>query len=233
MTNKGFYLSFILLSFSLLSFSQKPNKISNKEIQKKVFLEQKNTLSFSPFPLLLHQGILTYERRFGNKNAIVFQSAFKMSGNKKGFSHRHVKNLKFNTEIQYKRYLTYFQLRKNKFPETRNAFGVYIAPLVNYEYGEQHFATKDYDMNNIFVDYSESKFYNAIQGGVLAGINFDIIYGKLSIQLNGGVAYKHSWVVHNQTHNTVRTYNSMNSGILYYAFTGLVPKLNFQLGFNF
>lgn len=156
-----------------------------------------------------------------------------MFSNYKSPIFRKYKSFKFYSEVQYRRYLTYFQLRKNKFPDTKNAFGVYVAPLFNYEYGEQHYNTPEELNDNTVIDYSEDKFYNAIQGGILAGVNFDILYGKISLQLNVGAAYKHSWLIHNKSHENVFDYRKMNGGIMAYGTTGFIPKVNFQIGYNF
>lgn len=231
---KTLILIFVFVSFYSLSYAQETSLETKKEYNKNVFLQHKNTISFSPFDLALSKGIISYERKFGNKNSFVFQNAYQMYGNLKKNSERKSRAFKFNTEVQYRRYLSYFQLRKNKFPDTKNAFGVYVAPFVGYEYGEQHYRSveDEYDGLGTF-NYSADKFFNAVQGGLLAGINFDFLYGKISVQLNGGMAYKHSWVIHNKTHQSVYTYHKMKPGIMSYGTTGFIPKINFQIGYNF
>lgn len=231
---KIFFLSFSLLMLCQISFAQNTSELSKKEYNKTVFLQSKNTISFSPFNLALSQGVLSYERRFGNKNSLVFQNSFNLFSNKYKERIDFFHSFKFNSEIQYRRYLSYFQLRKKKFPDTKNAMGVYIAPIFNYEYGEQHSRNLDSDFQNWdSIVYTQDKFYNAVQGGVLAGINFDIIYGKLSVQLNLGAAYKHSWVVYNISHDDIVDLRKVKPGIMAYGYTGFVPKVNFQLGYNF
>ncbi len=233
---KNAIITLSLVCFTLSTFAQNTSELSKKEYNKKVFLRQKNTISFSPFNLAFRQIVISYERKFGNKNSFVLQNSFKIpnTSKKTNYPSRFSSSFKFNSEIQYRRYLTYFQLRKNKFPDTKNAFGVYLAPLVGYEYGEQHYRSVENEYSGLGTfNYSADKFFNALQGGLLAGVNFDIIYGKLSVQLYVGAAYKHSWVIHNQSHFGVNTYYSMKPGIMAYAYTGFIPKINFQLGFNF
>lgn len=233
---KYIVLVLTMLFVGLTCFSQEKSNTMKKELNKKFFLKQKNTVSLSPFDFALGQGTVGYERKFGNKNSFFVQSY--LQGFIKGKSNgiRDVNHFKIHAEFQYRRYLTYLQLRKKKFPDTKNAFGFYLAPLVAYQYGEQHLKSLEQDYDNGYTsefEYSENKFYNSLMLGALTGFKFDIIYGKLSIQLNGGFAYKQSWVVHNQTHQNVETYHIMNSGILAYAFTGFVPQVNFTLGYNF
>ena len=69
---------FALLGFTFSGFAQNQSKLTKQEYNQKVFLQHKNTISLSPFNIALSQGIISYERKFGNKNSFVFQNAYQM-----------------------------------------------------------------------------------------------------------------------------------------------------------
>jgi len=124
-----------------------------------------------------------------------------------------------SAELHFRKYLVYTYLRKKKNPDSKNTMGFYVSPYAGYQYLE---SSNDYYTQNQLL--ATNQYYNSAQFGVLTGINFNIIKGIMHLDFSAGLAEKVTFTGDGQS----RTHYTLQAGT-----TGIIPKANIQLGFNF
>ncbi len=176
--------------------------------------DRKNFFYLNPFPFLTNTFQINYERFLpNNKIGLLFSGGYTLvdcyEDGKKGGS----------GEIHLRFYLTDTE---NK---TRRLF--YFSPYLKYQYIEtiSGYYLWDYDKNEYyFIDKHES-YVSSYSGGLLIGLKW-IFQTQLTFDLyiGGGIQYSDIKGEHR---------GSSGLGDYYGNYTGPLPKLGIQFGYNF
>lgn len=228
---KNLALFIALLSLSISSFAQ----LSKEEIkakEKEMFLNDKNTISVSPFNIMFKQMQFSYERRFGNKNSLVLVSSILHDRDAaRNASAGYTFGLA--AELHYRKYVYTTTFNRKKNPDSQNTMGVYAAPFAGYQYLERDLVYENYDINGIYQsEFWNQTYQNAIQVGLVSGVNFNLLRGRLHLDFYGGFAEKLSFIG-GPSAFFGNPYFQTYPGVLQYDVFGIIPKANMQVGFNF
>lgn len=189
-------------------------------------VQYKNALRISPVQFANSTFEVNYERFFNDKkHSIVISPALLLKENEPESL------LGFKGNIQYRLYFTHLHKDTHKtwiFSNLAFYGGVY-AQYLN--------ATEDYygsysDKNFNYVTDIFTKDINSYEGGVLLGMQIDII-PRLALDFNFGGGVKYADVDDSITPYLVGDERNYSYGVLDREFTGVVPKGSIQLGFNF
>lgn len=228
-------VSSIFLLITVFTFGQRlspEERAERKEAEKEIFLMKKNTISVSPANIMFKQFQFSYERKFGNKNSFMLLASILHDRDAK-YNSAFGYNFGLATELHYRKYIYSTLLKKKKVPSTQNVFGIYVAPFVGYQYLEREQYYEEWDINGNITDiYSNQDFHNAVQLGLVSGINLNLLKGRLSLDFYAGFAEKLSFQGGGYNPNVPYYYWS-NPGILQFDIFGIIPKANMQVGFSF
>lgn len=213
------------------SFAQL-SKEELKAREKEMFLNKKNTLSLSPFNIMFKQMQFSYERRFGNRNSFMLVSSI-LHNRDAAYNSAYGYNFGFAAELHYRKYIYSTTLRRKKNPDSQNTMGVYAAPFAGYQYLERELVYPNLDLNGDYIgEFWDQSYQNAVQIGLVGGVHFHLLKGRLSLDFYGGFAEKLSFVG-GPSAFFGNPYFQNYPGVLQFDVFGIIPKANMQIGFNF
>lgn len=217
-----------ILLFQGISYSQESeNKPKKAEGTTNFFTSQKNTISLSPIQLSFSQMHISYERRFGKMNSMMLVGTLlhnRDAANNTMYGY----SFGWSAEVHYRKYVFTTELKTPKKPSTLNSMGLYVSPFLGYQYLEREIFSYYFDNNlNNYSEFYFHSLHNAVQFGLLAGINFNFFKGRLNLDLYGGFAEKLSF------ENGYFGSGGIYPGILQFGVLGIIPRGNLQVGFNF
>jgi len=185
----------------------------------------KNSIKISPVQFANSTFELNYERFFNDKKqSIVISPALLLrETNPESL-------LGFKGNVQYRYYFTHLHESNNKTWFLSN-IGFYAGAYAQYLKAQEEYFGSYSDNFDYHTDLFE-KNISSVEGGVLLGIQIDIIPRfALDFNFGGGVKYA-------DIEDTITPYLNPNDhynsyGVLDREFTGVVPRGSLQLGFNF
>ena len=138
-----------------------------------------NTIYFSPFKLINNEVELGIEHKLNRLSSIKFDASLIWLNNNEfsnTFSNYGDEMLGSNLTFSFRKYVFYNQIINKK--RSENLWGVYISPMVQYQYLERKSRHETYDINgNSLGMISQKDHQNAFTPGVLTGMRFDLAKG--------------------------------------------------------
>lgn len=194
----------------------------------------KNTFYISPFNFIIKNLQIGYERNLKKGNSLLLRSSIGYDSYSDSYLPEYdysFKQMVVTTELSYRKYVIYSKinelknLEKNK--SKSNFWGLYVSPFLAYQYAEGNNVSLSVDhFTNEFVDRSSKYHQNAIVGGLFLGSRFDLVKGKITIDVYAGIGMKY-----NNTVSSTGAY--FDPGAYNIGVTGIVPRGNIDFGFNF
>jgi len=188
-------------------------------------VQYKNVLKISPVQFANSTFEVNYERYFKEKrHSVVISPALLLKQNNPESL------IGFKGNLQYRYYFTHLHKDTHKtwiFSNLAFYGGSYVQALTAKEEYWGSYSNENYEyITDIF-----EKDINSIEGGVLLGMQIDIIPRlALDFYFGGGIKYA-------DVEDTITTYLDPNRvesyGVLDREYTGVLPKGGLQLGFNF
>lgn len=187
--------------------------------------EYKNALRISPVQFANSTFEVNYERYFNDKkHGVVVSPALLLKQNDPESL------IGFKGNVQYRFYFAHLHKDTHKtwiFSNLAFYGGTYVQYLTAAEEYWGGYQGKDFD----YISQIFEKDINSIEGGVLLGIQIDII-PRLTLDFNFGGGIKYAEVEDSITPFLNGDRNS-SYGVLDREYTGVVPQGALQLGFNF
>lgn len=178
-------------------------------------IKRHNFFYVAPLDLIFNTIQVGYERRLANHNSIAFNGGFKLS-KKDEIVHR----LGGNAEIQYRINLLYNKEGFSSLMKEHSTFA-YFAPFTQYRYEE----ITDVFQNS--TDFSlmdkENTYVNSGFAGFGFGVRLTALENRFCLNLFAGGGMKYSDIIGDKGY----------SDFTEVGYTGIAPKISFQLGIAF
>lgn len=194
-----------------------------------------NTFYVSPINFTFKNLQIGYERNLKKGNSLLLRASIGYDSYNDSYLPEYeysYKEMVVTTELSYRKYIIYSKfnelknLDKNK--SKSNFWGLYISPFLAYQYAEGNNISLSIDyFTNEFVDRSSKYHQNAIVGGLYLGSRFDLVKGRITLDVYAGVGMKYNNIVSSATGSY------FDGGIYNIGVTGIVPRGNIDFGFNF
>lgn len=205
MNRKKYILLLIVIGFIQNSFSQ--------SLPDGKTIKRNNFFYVSPFDLFLNTIQVGYERKFKNHNTFVLNGGFKLS--KKD---EIVNRLGGNGEFQYRVNLLYNKEAVSSLMKEHSTFA-YFAPFFQYRYEEIS--------DEVPVDSEKSRkqttYVNSSFAGFGFGIRLSALENRFSMNAFAGGGLKYSDVLGDKKY----------ADFIEVGYTGIAPKVSFQIGISF
>jgi len=187
--------------------------------------EYKNSIKISPAQFANSTFELNYERFFNEKtHSILLSPAFMLRQNSPESLYG------FKGQIQYRYYFSHLHKDTHKTWKFSN-IGFYTGLYTQYLNATEEYWGSYTSNNQNYITELFNKDISSIEGGVLIGMQIDIIPRLvLDLYLGGGIKYAD--VEDTMTPYIEGEYHSYYS-VLDREYTGVVPKGGLQIGFNF
>jgi hypothetical protein len=174
---------------------------------------QRNYFYVSPVDLFFNNIELGYERMFASRNSVFLKGGIKLSKQDDYFDRQGA-----NAEMQYRIDLRYTRNTIYTAPGRFTTYA-YFAPYISYRY-EQITEERTIELG---VERQQVSFINAGFAGVGFGMRFTALESRFCLNLFAGGGLRYSDI------NGLRKYNEF----LQPGYTGIAPKVSFQLGIAF
>jgi len=172
-----------------------------------------NFFYVSPVDLFLNTLELGYERKLANQNSVAMSGGFKLS-QKDGYFSR----LGGHGEFQYRINLHYKKSNGGTVHQRFSTYG-YFAPFVLFRYEQ----IVDAYSSDVSSSLNSTTFVNSGFTGVGFGLRLTGLESRFSMNFFAGGGIKYSDV------NGQKTYEDF----LQVGYTGITPKVSFQMGIAF
>lgn len=176
---------------------------------------KKNFFYIAPLDLIFNTIQIGYERKLPNHNSIAMYGGFKLS--KKD---EIVNRLGGNAEFQYRVNLLYDKEAVNPLIKNHSTY-TYFAPFIQYRYEE--ITDTSPDSNDISITNKEQTYVNSGFAGFGFGIRLTALENRFTLNVFGGGGLKYSDVKGNRSY----------ADFMEVGYTGIAPKISFQLGIAF
>ncbi len=211
---KSFITLFLSLS-SLFSFGQKPDYF---EIDR-----APHCIKISPFQFSKAFFEMSYEHLFKNDYALQLAPTLMLNeSSDEDF-------VGFQLDLQGRKYLLQFTKEKHNvklFTNIEMYTGLYVLGMTF----DNNFTRSYWDINqNEQVENTFHREVDAIEGGVLLGASFTIAY-KVVFDLTIGGGARYSDYINTFEDAPTEYYYRTETGIFDIEYTGIKPRINFQLG---
>lgn len=200
---------YLILFGSLISTG---NSFSQEMLHDDV-VRRDNFFYVAPFDLFLNTIQIGYERKLKNHNTIALNGGFKLS-KKDEIVHR----LGGNGEFQYRINLLYNKEALSAITNRHSTY-TYFAPFVQYRYEE----ITDIVSNDITTTVRENTFVNSGFAGLGFGVRLTALENRFCLNIYAGGGMKYSDVQGNKKY----------ADFFEVGYTGIAPKVSFQIGITF
>lgn len=178
-------------------------------------VEKKNFFYIAPLDLIFNTIQIGYERKLKNNNSIALNGGFKLS-KKNEIIHR----LGGNGEFQYRINLRYNKNNYNSFIKNHSTY-TYFAPFIQYRYEEITDAFPD--SKDVSIVNKENTYVNSSFAGFGFGVRVSALENRFSLNLFAGGGMKYSDVKGDKSY----------ADFTEVGYTGIAPKISFQIGVAF
>ncbi len=194
----------------LLVYSTFSSSILGQDISLK---KRDNYFYVGPLDLFLNTIQLGYERKLGNYNTIFFSGGFKLSE-----KDDMINRIGGNGELQYRINLLYNKETVNPVLTHYSTFA-YFAPFVQY----RNEKITDLIQGDILVNKNEITIVNSGFAGLGFGFRFTAMQNRFCMNVYAGGGLKYSQV----------TGNKKYTNFIEVGYTGVAPKVSFEIGIAF
>lgn len=198
---------FVFIGIGFVQYSYGQENFQNTGMKKD------NFFYVAPLDLFLNTIQVGYERKLKNHNTIAFNAGFKLS--KKD---EIVNRLGGSGEFQYRINLLYNKETLGSIVKKHSAF-TYFAPFVQYRYEE----ITDLVSTDISTIQQENTFVNSGFVGLGFGMKLTGLENRFSLNIYAGGGLKYSDVNGNNKYDD----------FFEVGYTGIAPKVSFQIGITF
>lgn len=178
-------------------------------------ISKKNFFYIAPLDLIFNTIQVGYERKLRNHNSIALNGGFKLS--KKD---EIINRLGGNAEFQYRVNLLYNKEALNPMIRNHSTY-TYFAPFVQYRYEEITDAIPD--SKDISVMKKDYTYVNSGFVGFGFGVRLSALENRFTLNVFGGGGLKYSDVKGDKSY----------ADFMEVGYTGIAPKISFQLGITF